>query len=39
MSNSGAQPMVILALITGLMAVGRYFGGEIVHKFDQTGVL
>ena len=31
--------MVILALITGLMAVGRYFGGEFVHKFDQTGVL
>jgi hypothetical protein len=31
--------MVILALVTGLMAVGRYFGGEFVHKFDQTGVL
>jgi putative MFS transporter len=39
MSNSGAHPMVILALITGLMAVGRYFGGDIVHRFDQTGVL
>lgn len=39
MQNSGAQPMVILALITGLMAIGRYFGGDIVHKFDQTGVL
>ena len=39
MSSSGAQPMVILALVTGLMAVGRYFGGDIVHKFDQTGVL
>ncbi len=39
MSNSGAEPMVILALITGLMAVGRYFGGEMVHKLDQTGVL
>ena len=25
--------MVILALVTGLMAVGRYFGGEFVHKF------
>jgi MFS family permease len=21
------------------MAVGRYFGGDFVHKFDQTGVL
>ena len=39
LSKSGAEPMVILALVTGLMAVGRYFGGEIVHKFDQTGVL
>ena len=39
MQSSGAQPMLILALVTGLMAVGRYFGGDIVHKFDQTGVL
>ena len=39
LSNSGAHPMVILALITGLMAIGRYFGGDIVSKFDQTGVL
>jgi MFS family permease len=31
--------MVILALTAGLMAIGRYFGGEFVHKFDQTGVL
>ena len=39
LDNSGAHPMVILALITGLMAFGRYFGGDIVSKFDQTGVL
>jgi MFS transporter, putative metabolite:H+ symporter len=39
MSKSGASPMIILALVTGLMAVARYFGGEIVHRFDQTGVL
>lgn len=39
LSKSGAKPMLILALVTGLMAVARYFGGEIVHKFDQTGVL
>lgn len=39
LSNSGAHPMVILALITGLIAIGRYFGGDIVHRFDQTGVL
>jgi MFS family permease len=39
LSSSGAQPMVILALVTGVMAVGRYFGGDMVHKLDQTGVL
>ena len=39
LSKSGAQPMLVLALITGIMAFGRYFGGEFVHKFDQTGVL
>jgi hypothetical protein len=31
--------MVILALIFGVMAFGRYFGGEFVHRLDQTGVL
>jgi len=39
LAKSGAQPMLILALVTGLMAVARYFGGEAVQKFDQTGVL
>ena len=39
LAKSGANPMIILALVTGLMAVARYFGGEMVHKFDQTGVL
>lgn len=39
LSKSGAQPMLILALVTGLMAVARYFGGTIVKKFHQTGVL
>ncbi len=39
LSKSGANAYLILALITGIMAVGRYFGGEFVHRFDQTGVL
>lgn len=39
LSRSGAEPMIILALTTGLMAVGRYFGGPIVGKLGQTGVL
>jgi MFS family permease len=39
MSSSGAHPMLILALVTGLMAVGRFFAGPVVGKFGQTGVL
>ena len=39
LEKSGANPMLILALVTGLMAVARYFGGDVVKKFDQTGVL
>lgn len=36
---SGASPMLVLALITGLMAVGRYFAGPIVHRLNPVGVL
>ncbi len=39
LSKSGAHPMIILALTAGLMAVARYFGGDMVAKFNQTGVL
>ncbi|NKI27013.1 MFS transporter [Arenibacter sp. 6A1] len=39
LAKSGAKPMLVLALVTGLMAFARYFGGEVVQKFDQTGVL
>ncbi|KEO75642.1 MFS transporter [Anditalea andensis] len=39
LSSSGAEPMIILALTTGLMAVGRYFAGPVVANFGQTGVL
>ena len=39
MSKSGASPMIILALVTGLMAVMRYFAGPVVQQFNQTGVL
>lgn len=39
LSASGASPMLILAIITGLMAVGRYFAGAIVHRINPVGVL
>lgn len=39
LGNSGAQPLVILFLVTGLMALGRYYAGPIIHKLNITGVL
>lgn len=39
MSKSGASPMLILALVTGTMAVCRYFAGSIIGTLGQTGVL
>ena len=39
LSNSGAEPMIILALTAGLMAAGRFFAGPVVGKLGQTGVL
>ncbi len=39
LGNTGASPMLILAMVTGLMAVGRYFAGPIIHRFNPTGVL
>ena len=39
MSNSGAHPMLVLALVTGLMAVGRFFAEPVVRVLGQTGVL
>src|SRR5690606_8446375 len=37
--NSGAHPMLVLALVTGLMAVGRFFAEPVVRALGQTGVL
>ena len=39
LESSGANPLVILALVTGLMAVGRYFAGPLIHAFNPLGVL
>ncbi|MBT8232594.1 MAG: MFS transporter [Saprospiraceae bacterium] len=37
--NDGVHPMIVLAMITGLMAIGRYFAGPLVKKFNPIGVL
>lgn len=39
MADSGASPMLILALVTGVMAVGRFFAGSVIKVLGQTGVL
>jgi MFS transporter, putative metabolite:H+ symporter len=39
MSKSGASPMLILALVTGLMAITRFFAHPIVATLGQTGIL
>jgi len=39
LGNSGVNPMLILAMVTGIMALGRYFAGPIIHKLNPIGVL
>lgn len=39
LESSGANPLVILAIVTGLMAIGRYFAGPLVHALNPIGVL
>lgn len=38
-ASSGANPLLVVALITGIMAVGRFFAGGLVHALNPTGVL
>ena len=39
LGNAGANPLLILALVNGLMALGRYFGEPLIHKLSPKGVL
>ena len=39
LQESGAHPMVLLALTFGVMTIARYFGGAAVGQFNTTGVL
>lgn len=39
LGSSGASPMLVLALVTGIMALGRFFAGPIIHKLNPIGVL
>ncbi len=35
---SGA-PMIVLGMVTGIMAVGRFFAGPLIHALNPLGVL
>ena len=39
LGSSGAEPMLIMALTAGLVAICRFFAGPVVAKLGQTGVL
>ncbi len=39
LGNAGANALLILALVNGIMAVGRFFGGPIIHRLNPIGVL
>ena len=39
LADNGIHPMIILAVVTGLMAVGRFFAGGLIHRLNPAGVL
>lgn len=39
LQTNGISPMIILVVVTGIMAVGRFFAGGLVHRLNPTGVL
>lgn len=39
LGSAGANALLILALINGLMALGRFFGGPLIHRLNPTGIL
>ncbi len=39
LERNEVAPMIILAVVTGIMAVGRYFAGGLIHRLNPAGVL
>lgn len=39
LEGTGTAPILVLAFINGIMAVGRGFAGPIVHRLQTTGML
>jgi hypothetical protein len=39
LETNGINPMIILVVVTGIMAIGRFFAGGLIHRLNPTGVL
>ena len=39
LSSFGVVPLLVLAFINGIMAIGRAFAGPVAHKLKPTGML
>lgn len=39
LEGAGIDPMIILVVVTGIMAVGRYYAGPLIHRLNAPGVL
>jgi len=40
LNNNGiSDPILILVVVTGIMAVGRFFAGGLIHRLNPIGVL
>ncbi len=39
LGKAGASPMLILACVTGVMAIGRFFAGPLVSRFHPVHIL
>ena len=39
LGNLPGQAMIVLGMVTGIMAVGRYFAGPLIHALNPLGVL
>ena len=39
LKTSGAAPLLVLAFINGIMALGRAFAGPVIHKMQPAGML
>ena len=39
LGNIAGAPMIVLGMVTGIMAVGRFFAGPLIHALNPLGVL